>query len=246
VRGNLCQGPDGTVYAGSWDGGIYAQKNDHTLWKYHDFQLFSPTRSIFEAGTCLGADGTVYAVNFNHKVYAVKDGRKIWEFEGGDEFNTTPSVGPDGTVYAGCRDGNLYAVKDGRKLWEVEVVNGIKSVHIFTCTGPDGTVYAACRNRLIAVKDGVKRWDYGLQDPVETPIRMGPANTLLVYDREGGLRMLRLPEATSVEELVEEVEAHDSKEANDAPEVHEDENWLIIDEVKLEKSRQRGLSSGKG
>jgi len=102
---------DGTIYAGSKDGFLYAINPDGTLmWNFDaGINYSSPT---------IGPDGTIYIGSYiDNCLYAVNpDGTLNWKHETGDGVNSSPAVGIDGTIYIGCNDNYLYAINPDNTL----------------------------------------------------------------------------------------------------------------------------------
>jgi hypothetical protein len=63
--GSPCLGPDGTVYAGSYDHKLYAIKDGQKQWE------FDAGSAIMCSSPCLGPDGNVYVGNIGGQLHAV-------------------------------------------------------------------------------------------------------------------------------------------------------------------------------
>ena len=105
-------GSDGTVYAGTSDGKLYAI-NGKTGVKIWEFE----TGGWMSSSPAIGSDGTVYVGSMDNKLYAIngKTGAKLWDFETGGWVTSFPAIGSDGTVYVGSLDNKLYAIKTDSK-----------------------------------------------------------------------------------------------------------------------------------
>ncbi len=153
----------------------------------------------------------------------------LWEFQTGDHISSSPCIGPDGTVYVGSEDNKLYAVKDGKKVWEFEAGGGLESS---PCISPDGTIYVGCWDRkLYAVKDGMKVWEYETGSGIKSSPSMGSDGTIYIGSQDGKLYALVSPEV----KLARMYEKAGEPSENAPSDVIDDEEWLIIDGVKLEK-----------
>ena len=74
-------------------------------------------------------------------LYAVSpSGSEEWSFAGGNQFLSSPAIGPDGTIYIGCQDRNVYAVNpDGSEKWAFATGAAVQSSPAIS---PDGsTIY---------------------------------------------------------------------------------------------------------
>jgi outer membrane protein assembly factor BamB len=94
---------DGTVYAGSTDGYLYAvEAQDGTdLWRHG-------IGGAIESAVAVG-DGTVYASTDALHAVDAETGAGRWEFDPASRISGSPAVA-DGTVFVGTSQGRLYAV----------------------------------------------------------------------------------------------------------------------------------------
>jgi outer membrane protein assembly factor BamB len=101
-------GPDGTVYVGSFDGNLYAIRDDGDVgvieWTF-------PTGGAIDGSPSVDGCGVVYFGSRDSTLYALNpDGTLRWSFKTGGEIEGSPSIDKDGTLYVGSFDGNLYAI----------------------------------------------------------------------------------------------------------------------------------------
>jgi outer membrane protein assembly factor BamB len=90
-------GADGTLYAGSLDGSMYALWDDGTVrWTFATGLQIRSTPAI-------SADGTVYFGSRDNNFYAVHgaNGTLRWMYDTGFDMNSDPVIGDDGLVYVG-------------------------------------------------------------------------------------------------------------------------------------------------
>lgn len=160
-------GDDGTVYAASQNGVLYALNAQGELkW------TFATGGMPYIHAPALDQDGTIYVGSSDDSVYAVDpDGTQRWSFDTGADVGGV-SIGADGTIYAASRSGALYALRpDGREKWRV-VFDGAGDDGVMSLSGPviaaDGTVYVASGDdKLYAVgTDGALRWTFATPQPV--------------------------------------------------------------------------------
>jgi outer membrane protein assembly factor BamB len=191
---------DGTVYAGSLDGKLYALDGLTGAVKWA-FQTGGP---IEEAGPGIGPDGTVYVGSDDHKMYALdpKTGTKKWEFLTTAIIFSSPSFGRDGTVYfgsfflstvgangappSGPFDGNVYAVngKTGALKWKYQTASAVGST---AGIGSDGTVYIGSNDGNVYALDGATgqlKWKFVTGDIVEAAPAIGPDGTIYVGSKD--------------------------------------------------------------
>lgn len=104
----------GTVYAGCWDGYLYAldAATGDRAWRY---ELGTPI-----SGSASVADGTVYVGGWDSVLHAIStDGTREWILPPDEEgrITTKPAV-VDGVVYANGNDSIIAVDTDGRRLWQ--------------------------------------------------------------------------------------------------------------------------------
>jgi hypothetical protein len=101
-------GWDGTVFAGSSDGGFYAFDGARGKIKWHLESLGN-----FDTGTqpTIGGDGTIYVGTTTGEFYAfTPSGSVLWKLMAGGGIHGPAAIAADGTVYFGSDDNKLYAV----------------------------------------------------------------------------------------------------------------------------------------
>lgn len=122
-------GSDGTVYASSFDGQLYALDPATGLQKwtymtgdhiYAGTALIDDRQGITQRIILASTDGSVYCLN--------PSGALLWRYDTGDAIRSSPAVGeaPDGEqrqiVYVGSSDGKLYAINadNGKRRWSFD------------------------------------------------------------------------------------------------------------------------------
>jgi hypothetical protein len=99
-------GRDGTIYASSRDGKLYAvTPGGFQKWAFD-------TVNQLESSPAVGADGTIYVASWDGKLYAVyPGGTERWTFFMDGAVSSSPAVGAGGTIYVGgIYPSNLYAI----------------------------------------------------------------------------------------------------------------------------------------
>jgi outer membrane protein assembly factor BamB len=156
---------DGTIYAGSMDGHLYAfnptgPDSDRVKWSFP-----TPTLSPIESSPRINpVNGNIYFGSNDNRIYALnRSGAFLWARATSGDVVTTPAVTTDGlTIYAGSDVGGLYA-------WDS---NGNPKPNFPFATGDavrssptidfDGTVYFGTNGgKLYAVNpDGTLKWTF--------------------------------------------------------------------------------------
>ncbi|MEZ5336762.1 MAG: PKD domain-containing protein [bacterium] len=185
VSGELAVTPEGTIYAGCWNGRLYALNHDGFLqWTYTSAEAIT-------AGIALGSDGTLYFGSDDNFLHAVlPDGRRKWRFATGDDVRSSPTIAADGTVLFGSLDNKFYAVNpDGTLKWSFTAGNDILGPA--AAIDPDGRIYFCSDGGSLYVldPDGSLAWQY---DP-PSGVRGAPAidgNGIVYVANAGNLRAL--------------------------------------------------------
>lgn len=197
-------GPDGTIYAVSGAGRLFALSPEGVVrWTVQ-------TGPSLKAAPALGPEGRVYLSSMDGNLYAVtppkdggKEGKVDWKFQfnknlgptplkvdkapppGADAVGSgsSPTVAPDGVLYVGANNSNLYAVDpDGKMKWVFEAEREVAGIWSTAALGEDlRTLYfTANKGGLYAVnrEDGKLAW----QLPIYGSIYSSPT-----LDRRGTL-----------------------------------------------------------
>lgn len=180
-------GADGTIYAGDFDGVVYALNPDGTE-KWHR-QLSGQVWG----SPAIGGDGTIYLGTLANVFVALTPNNQVkWQRQfivpGG------PAVGPDGTVYVGSfGDSSLYALNpgDGSTKWQAPAQPLAGATPTVRADG--AILFAGVNNSLSAYSpaDGSILWSRPLKGSVmSTPaisptpdhgIYVGAADTLYAF-----------------------------------------------------------------
>ena len=110
-------GDAGTLYAGSWDGKLYAiSRAGEILWTYQTGARIDapPAAGPFRI-VVTSWDGAAHAVD--------PSGALIWRFRTGAPIDVSATFGPASSVYVVADDGMLYAVDDetGDERWRADL-----------------------------------------------------------------------------------------------------------------------------
>lgn len=165
---------DGTVYAGCYDGKLYAfnSTNGSLRWEYD-------AGSFIVSSPAIGADGSIYFGAGDGRLHAVDArGARRWVVSVGDWIESSPAIAADGTVYFGSKDRTFYAVgPDGREKWRFATAGGI---HSSPAIGADGSIYFGSRDqRVYALSpDGLKKWDYFTNGEIQSSPVLGADGTV--------------------------------------------------------------------
>jgi outer membrane protein assembly factor BamB len=146
-------GPDGTVYFGSDDDGLFAVRPDGTLkWKREGLRS--------DNAPAVDADGTVYYGSHSRLYAFSSDGSDKWNTPVNIGDYSSPAIGYRGDVYIGSSDGFLYAFNSqGELRWR----HRTGQIRASPTVGPDGTVYVASTDgNIYAVTPwGTRKWLFG-------------------------------------------------------------------------------------
>ena len=175
---------DGTLYAGSEDGNLYALNPAGTLrWK-------CKTPGFIRVAPTIAFDGTIYVASESGYLYAVNpDGTLRWSFRAGT-LDSSPAVASDGTIYVGSNDASLYAVNpDGTLKWKFPAHNSVESS---PTVAADGTVYVGSSDRsLYAVnRDGSLKWKYQTGATINCSPSIASDGTIYVGSWDNGVYAL--------------------------------------------------------
>lgn len=191
-------GPDGTVYAASWDGGLYAIDGATGSLKW----AFA-TGGVIIGSPAVGPDGTVFIGSNDSFFYAVHpDGSLKWISEAVPSYspiNGSPVLNTAGdAVYFGNDDGEFHALSTatGVSLWNFSVASvhppdSTTSVAISgaAAIGNDGSIYFGCENgRLYALGyDGTLRWSFAATEAIRSSPAIDNNGTLFFAAQDGYL-----------------------------------------------------------
>lgn len=173
ITGALALADDGTLYAASEDGFVYALDPSGKLqWKFEAGPM--------AGGPTLGADGTIYVSNEKQQIYAIdRSGAQQWMTGGGPyadlNAGNTAAALDSNFLYTFWR-GSLRAIRlhDGSAEWWAGV--GFKNFASVTIL-PDSLVVYPGVGRVEAVgSEGKTTWEYPAPNPpitVDTILRNG-------------------------------------------------------------------------
>ena len=142
VRSSPAIGADGTIYAWSDDGRLYAISRHGSLkWSFL-------TGGAVKSSPAVGDDGTIYVGSLDGNLYAIgPNGTESWTFPTGSGVHASPVIGPGGTIYINSAS-LLYAVNpDGTENWAFSIGQSLFSSPAIgpdgssPAIGPDGTIY---------------------------------------------------------------------------------------------------------
>jgi len=155
ISGACALGSDGTVYAGSADGYLYAVNPNGTLkWRYGNIW------DIWGA-PAIASDGTVYTGSLESYLYALAPSGKLkWQYPTDDMIYASPVVGPDGTIYVGSDANYFYALQPNGTLKWRYWSDGYGWTD--AAIGADGTVYVGSDDSYLYAFDpnGTLKWRY--------------------------------------------------------------------------------------
>jgi outer membrane protein assembly factor BamB len=163
VSGSLALADDGTLYAASEDGFVYALDPSGKLqWKFEAGPMM--------AGPTLGADGTIYVSNEKQQIYAIdRSGTQQWMTGGGpyaDQNTGNTAAAIDSNYLYTFWRASLHAISlhdGGSGWWEGAGFKNFATVSIL----PNGLVVYPGVGRVEAVgSEGKTTWQYPAPDPL--------------------------------------------------------------------------------
>jgi outer membrane protein assembly factor BamB len=170
---------DGTVYAGSWDGFLYAvDGNDGNLkWSFE-------TAGFVIASPAIGPDGSIYVASNDGLLYALNtNGTQRWILDSVDSYspiNSSPILSHDGTtLYFGNDEGTFFAVdtSTGSVDWSFDTTtihpvgtDGSATISGSPAVAADGRVLFGSENTFLYAlnADGSLDWYYRAAEPIRS------------------------------------------------------------------------------
>jgi outer membrane protein assembly factor BamB len=138
-------GSDGTVYAATNDGKVYALDPADGSQKW---VFATDTPSAITSSPAIGADGALYFGDGNGDLYAVTSSgvkKSGWTVNpvniGAGPIESSPAIGADGTIYIGSDDASLYAVDPANGTVNWTFADAGDALNSSPAVGTDGTVY---------------------------------------------------------------------------------------------------------
>lgn len=178
--------PDGTLYAGAFDGKLHAITPDGRE-RWH-----VAATSEIKSSPAVGDDGTVYFGARDRRFYAVSPAGKIkWTFRTGGWVDSSAAIATDGTLYFGSWDKNFYALKpDGSLKWKF-AAGGI--VDSSPAIAADGTIYFGAHNKKFYAlgADGQPRWTFATGAEITSSPAIGADGSVYVGSTDGFLYHLK-------------------------------------------------------
>lgn len=169
-------GFDGTIYAGSGNGNLYALNPDGSLkWKFQ-------TNGSVDSSPAIGFDGTIYVGSADNNFYAINpDGILKWYYSTTDDIFSSPAIGEDGTLYIGSDDKHLYAMNpDGSLKWKYKTDGRVICSPVIDL---EGTIYTGSTDfHLYAMNpDGTLKWKYRTNSILVLSPAIGNDGTIYVF-----------------------------------------------------------------
>jgi outer membrane protein assembly factor BamB len=194
-------GTDGTVYAGSWDGFLYAvDGHDGSLkWSFE-------TAGFIIASPAIGPDGSLYVASNDGLLYALNPtGTQRWILDSVDSYspiNSSPVLSHDGaTVYFGNDEGVCFAVDTttGTTRWafDTTVTHPIGTDESATISGSpaiasDGRIIFGSENTYLYAlnSDGSLDWYYKAAESIRSSPVISTDGTIHFAAQDGYLYAL--------------------------------------------------------
>ena len=179
-------GENGTIYAGNWDGFLYAiNPNGTQKWRKYLSDM------VWGSSPTIADDGTIYIGSWNCKLNAIApNGTLIWRTDVDGFIASTPAIGSDGTIYISHMNYDVVAVNpNGTIKWKYPT-----GYHI-TCSpvvGMDGTIYIGSGDTYFYAlnPNGTLKWRYNTGDCIKGSASIAPDGTIYVGSWDGYLYAL--------------------------------------------------------
>jgi len=204
TRSSVNFGADGTIYARTYEGYIYAIDPDtgSQIWRSPLLGGGSGSSPV------VAADGSIYFGSFvaGDKLFALNaDGTLKWGSDLGNTaivgIGTTASIGSEGTVYIGAWEpgsqGGMYALNstDGSQLWR-HALNGVVQSSS-SAIGADGHIYVASQRGILYALDpatGNESWTYDFEaapnEESPGPLLIAADGTIYIYTCDGAVHAI--------------------------------------------------------
>ena len=132
VESSPAIGPEGTIYVGSYDGCLYAIKDNTTYgqlkWKYQ-------TADAIDGSPIVDGDGIIYVGSRDGNLYSFyPNGTIRWIFETIEGFESSPTLDGNGYLYIGGFDNTFYCIGTGKS----DI--GVRSITIPSHVAPTYTI----------------------------------------------------------------------------------------------------------
>ena len=171
---------DGTVYAGSHDGSVYARdaSNGNEEW---ETDLGDRVNGLSLR------NGRLYAATEGNRLVQLNtQGKEVWSVSTGAAATATPAVTEE-FVYVGTRGGELLtlAVGDGFEEWRyTEPTDEVTSPPVVA----DGTVYFGSNDSnvyAVEAQSGEPEWSFGTGNNIVNPAPVVSGGTVFIGSRDG-------------------------------------------------------------
>jgi len=178
--------PDGTIYAGAFDGKLHAIAPDGKE-RWH----FQAGREI-KSSPAIADDGTIYFGARDRRFYALTPAGKLkWTFATGAWVDSSPAIAVDGTIYFGSWDKIFYALNpDGSLKWKFPT-GGI--VDSSPAIAADGTIYFGSHDKKFYALDagGKPRWTFLTEAEITSSPAIGGDGSIYFSSTDGNLYHLK-------------------------------------------------------
>ena len=218
--------PDGTVYAGTLDGTLFAlTPAGREKWR------FKAGREIISS-PAIGDNGTIYFGSRDRNFYAVTPAGKLkWKFATGAWVDSSPALAADGTIYFGGWDKTFYALHpDGTVKWKFPTGAIVDSS---PAVAADGTIYFGAHDKSFYAlnPDGTGRWKFLTGGEIIASPAIGTGGVVYFTALDGNLYALN-PDGT------EQWRYHTGSPTKSSPVVDAEGNLAIgLDDRTLVVSR---------
>lgn len=183
VQGMPALGPDGTIFAGSEYGNMYAVSSDGMQkWAF-------ATRGPVRSSPVFGPDAAIYFGSADSTLYALNDdGTERLRVAASCVIETDPAIRPDGTIYVGSHEHFFYAIRpDGSLAWKFETGDLIWGSS--AAIDAEGNLYFGSfdHNLYALAASGELKWQLATNDQIFASPALAPDGMLYVGSKDGNL-----------------------------------------------------------
>jgi outer membrane protein assembly factor BamB len=176
-------GPDGTVYAASYDGTLFALDPATGTQKWAFATTGNAYYPAYGPSPTLAPDGTLYFGSLGGELYALDSatGEKKWQAPFSAGAYTSAALGENDILYLADFDGTFYAVdgSTGQRVWHVSIGASISAAPALSLDGT--TVYFGADDgtfRALNTANGQVRWSQAFAGRIFDSAAVGSDGTV--------------------------------------------------------------------
>ncbi|MHC9537984.1 MAG: PQQ-binding-like beta-propeller repeat protein [Vulcanimicrobiota bacterium] len=130
-------------------------------------------------------------------------------------------------MYVGSNKGMIYAIKGG-KIWEYKTEDMVRTSPLIDS---QGIVYAGNdAGKMYALRNGEKLWEFETGGGIHSSPAIDSEGTIYF-----GCEDRKLYAVKTKSQIQEAFEKNDTEQERDLPSIVEEDEWIIIGDIKLNK-----------